>query len=265
MLGRVFVVAGVGALAVGLSVAMSCGGGESEAKPTGDGSADASALPDPGDTSVPEAGVADAQAPACISADDCSDARLCIAGQCSCPWICAGTCVDTATDRLNCGDCNRPCTDKEQCAAGACVPLPTPATEWANWPMPNTPDSGLPNPASYTVGTDTTLDNVTRLEWQRGARLGLTWQEARKYCEDATFGGKTDWRLPTAIELVSILDHGQNQPNIDIRAFPTSEISDHFWSTLVHSSLDCVYTVNINRGALSCSNPTNPGEVRCVR
>jgi hypothetical protein len=40
--------------------------------------------------------------------------------------VCAGACVDLATDSNNCGRCGAPCGTSEFCSSGICVPIPTP-------------------------------------------------------------------------------------------------------------------------------------------
>ncbi|MGB3212953.1 MAG: DUF1566 domain-containing protein [Desulforhopalus sp.] len=48
-------------------------------------------------------------------------------------------------------------------------------------------------------------DSDTRLMWSdRDNGFDLTWHTASKYCENYTAGGYSDWRLPTAEELVDI-------------------------------------------------------------
>jgi hypothetical protein len=50
----------------------------------------------------------------------------------------------------------------------------------------------------------------------------VTWDDAKTYCADSTHGGYDDWRLPTAIELVSLVDFtiASPGPTIDATAFP---------------------------------------------
>jgi hypothetical protein len=105
---------------------------------------------------------------------------------------------------------------------------------WAEWPMPNPPASALPNPQNYTiltVGSEAVVrDEVTRLVWQR--RLDprrFTWKDAMAYCDVLTLAGWDDWRLPSRIELVSLLNLGRTNPSIDIAAFPDTP-GEWFWT-----------------------------------
>ncbi len=106
------------------------------------------------------------------------------------------------------------------------------AADWARWPMPNPPSTGLPNAQSYDVGAaDVVVDRVTGLRWQR--RIGKTdmlWKEAAAYCAGLGIEGAHDWRLPTFIELTSLVDFTRVVPAIDLVAFP-DPIQGNFWTS----------------------------------
>jgi serine/threonine protein kinase len=58
-------------------------------------------------------------------------------------------------------------------------------------------------------GDDTVTDHATGLTWQQGGSdYPVNWLEARDYVQQLSrerFGGRTDWRLPTVEELMSLL------------------------------------------------------------
>ena len=76
---------------------------------------------------------------------------------------------------------------------------------------------------SYTDnGNGTITDNNTGLMWVKdGTGAGcdystmLTWEAAIAFCENLTFAGYTDWRLPNVNELQSIVDYSVSPPTID--------------------------------------------------
>ncbi len=83
-------------------------------------------------------------------------------------------------------------------------------------------DSGTPEDRS----DDTVTDTCSGLMWQRdtadvNADGQLTdqdhtsWCNALAYCEDLSFAGHDDWRLPNVRELQSIVDYGRINPSID--------------------------------------------------
>jgi len=102
---------------------------------------------------------------------------------------------------------------------------------WANWPMPNSPGTGLPNPESYTtLGNGTVRDNVTCLIWQRAPAPGTyTFTQAKAYCAGLTLAGG-GWQLPTRIQLMSIVDPAHSSPAIDSTAFPGTP-AQYFWTS----------------------------------
>lgn len=70
-------------------------------------------------------------------------------------------------------------------------------------------------------GDGTLSDLATGLMWQTAdSEQGKDWQEALDYAENLELAGKTDWRLPNAKELQSIVDYTRspqttNSPAID--------------------------------------------------
>jgi hypothetical protein len=104
--------------------------------------------------------------------------------------------------------------------------------ELAQWPMPNPAGAGLPHPAQYeTTDPAVTLDRITGLTWEaQPVNQDYSWADAKALCDAATTGGHQDWRLPTRIELISLLDVAVSEPAIDSSAFPGCE-SSLYWSS----------------------------------
>lgn len=105
--------------------------------------------------------------------------------------------------------------------AGGTATVPRTDFSFALWPMPNAVSSGLPNPASYdTSMPGAVLDNVTGLMWQaEPLSMGLPWMETKVGCEMLVLGGYEDWRMPSRIELVSLLSFEAGSMT-DSSAFP---------------------------------------------
>ena len=98
----------------------------------------------------------------------------------------------------------------------------------------------LPHPKSYdTTSIDgVVVDNVTGLQWQQvvdgpsdGGTGLYTWNQAKTTCANLPLAGG-GWRLPTRIELVSILDTTRSNPSINVTAFPDTP-PDAFWASTV--------------------------------
>jgi hypothetical protein len=143
----------------------------------------------------------------------------------------------------------------------------SPPTRWAMWPMPNSPSSGLPHPQSYdTSVARTVLDRVTGLMWQRTPHPSdMVFDEANATCSRLDLAGYHDWRLPSRIELVSILDLELSQPSIDPIAFPRTP-SDWFWTASVASdSPTAAWYVYFYFGYPKTDERSSRFAVRCVR
>ncbi|MFI3299485.1 MAG: DUF1566 domain-containing protein [Rikenellaceae bacterium] len=69
-------------------------------------------------------------------------------------------------------------------------------------------------------GDGTVTDCNTHLTWQQVPLAeGMTWAEAKKYCDELEFAGYSDWRMPTLKELFSISDFSEGWPYIDTTYF----------------------------------------------
>lgn len=108
------------------------------------------------------------------------------------------------------------------------------------------PDYGQNN---FTDNQNATLtDNATGLTWQQAdSGSGMDWQAALNYCEALNLAGSSDWRLPNAKELQSIVDYSRspattNSPAID-PIFNVTAITDEagqtdypfYWSSTTHA------------------------------
>lgn len=105
---------------------------------------------------------------------------------------------------------------------------------------------GINNFTDNNNGTIT--DESTGLMWQKtDDGTALNWENALSYAENLNLGGKSDWRLPNAKELQSLVDYSRspqatNSPAIN-PIFDTTEINDpngnsgqypYFWTGTTH-------------------------------
>ncbi|MBO4769982.1 MAG: DUF1566 domain-containing protein [Clostridia bacterium] len=58
------------------------------------------------------------------------------------------------------------------------------------------------------------IDSVTGLMWQKGFTKmeNERWENALSYCENLTYAGYSDWRLPNKNELVSLISYDKDDP-----------------------------------------------------
>jgi hypothetical protein len=137
--------------------------------------------------------------------------------------------------------------------------------------MPNAAGSGLPNPARYTVlgiaGCQIVRDDVTELYWQPEApSLTYTWQQAKDYCSSLKLAGISGWRLPSLVELFSLIDDTTSGVNIDSAAFPAAQGGGGFWSSSVYAGTpNYAWGVSFSGGFTGKVIMTDSIRVRCVR
>jgi hypothetical protein len=178
-------------------------------------------------------------------------------GSCPVPQkSCSGSCVSLDTD-ANCGECGHACVKGEACFTGLCKSL----EQWAQWPV--TPDA----PTQYTYTSDTVLDGVTALTWQRNPPDTMyLWQDAVDYCSGLSLEGSQTWRMPSRIELLSIVDLSRAGPAINASAFPETRSNKYWAYTISPLVFTDHYFVNFASG--ECDTPSLDGvtaHVRCVR
>jgi hypothetical protein len=147
-----------------------------------------------------------------------------------------------------------------ECAQEACL-----TREVATWPMPNPGTLGLPNPARYEAAGELVEDRVTRLAFPASFGALSTYADAVAFCETLELEGHDDFRLPTRIELVSLLDRTRT-PAIDTRVFPDTP-QDYFWtSTPLPGTPGFRYSVYFGAGETSSGEESRASAyVRCVR
>lgn len=125
-----------------------------------------------------------------------------------------------------------------------------------------------------TVGGDAMVqDNVTGLLWQRDGSTNpqdYDWDAAAAYCQSLVLGGYCDWRLPSRVELVSLVDYTKMgpDPTIDTSAFPNTETIG-YWSAsgVLLGASRAFWSIHFEDAStdLSAPNSQSVGPARCVR
>jgi hypothetical protein len=141
---------------------------------------------------------------------------------------------------------------------------PPPATECDGFPMPNPAATGLPHPASYTANADGTVtDAVTGLTWE-GAVDGKAYMEDEAVAHCAAKGG--GWRLPTRLELVSLVDYSVASPRPTINPIFADTPTTTFWTaSAYHGDVGDDWYVGFDAGYSDYGIQNQSDSVRCVR
>jgi hypothetical protein len=98
---------------------------------------------------------------------------------------------------------------------------------------------GFPETRFTNHGDGTVIDNWTRLMWTKNANHGKKkWNDAIDYCNNYSFAGYDDWRLPNINELHSLVDLDEDDPALP-DGHPFSDVfnSDSYWSSTTHTGI----------------------------
>jgi hypothetical protein len=126
------------------------------------------------------------------------------------------------------------------------------------------------------------IDNNTGLIWQQStadtngdgwltSSDQLPYEDASVYCQNLSYAGRTNWRIPTIVELESIVDYGRYYPAINpIFEVQTSLYSSaEHWTSTVESrradgSIQTRWYIGFTTGGVERSLLSSPFWVRCV-
>lgn len=128
--------------------------------------------------------------------------------------------------------------------------------------------AGAPNLESYTDNLNGTVtDDVTKLVWQQlTPSTNYTQAQALAYCAGLGLGGYIDWRLPSVVELASIVDVGTYNPSINATVFPGTPALGFYWSSTRYAGdTGSAWGVYFNNGYSDYNYASIAYSVRCVR
>jgi hypothetical protein len=139
-----------------------------------------------------------------------------------------------------------------------------PARGYAHFTISNVEGSGLPHEVSYDVTDELVTDTVTGLVWERPPHPErTTFAKAKARCDALELGGRSDFRLPGRIELVTILDF--EQLPVVARVFDGAVSDYHFTSSPASFVEGSAYSVYFGAGETVIAS-ADPGSAvsRCV-
>jgi hypothetical protein len=177
---------------------------------------------------------------------------ICVTSRSLATCAAAGSCFYQLSPTMNCAGT----TVCERSGTASCG---DPA--WAEWPVPATK-----SPTAYTDNGDGTVtDNVTGLMWSQPVGALITQAAAIAYCSmTMRAGGYSDWRLPTKVELLSIVDYGTSNPSIN--AVFKNSTTEYYWtSTTYAQNTSNAWLVHFTVGTVLTNAATAMNNARCVR
>lgn len=160
-------------------------------------------------------------------------------------------------------------TTTDGCATAEAASTAAPYTNfiWALWPLAK--DS--PGSSNYTVtticGDKVVTDKTTGLMWAQAEEPGTySWADAKTRCAASRRAGFTDWRLPTRVEVVSLVDFGKaSAPTIDTTVFPGATSGAKWSSSPYALAAGNAWSVAFGFGSTTFVTTTTAYGARCVR
>lgn len=99
-------------------------------------------------------------------------------------------------------------------------------------------DANKPSASRFTVLAEfngaAVRDNNTGLVWEKLATGSGTWFDARLKCVEKNVGGTRGWRLPSVVELASLIDASPGAPVISVVFEGVSPVS--YWSATTNAA-----------------------------
>lgn len=103
------------------------------------------------------------------------------------------------------------------------------------------------------------------LRWQQNApNKQFSWAAAKRYCAKLKLANIANWRLPSRLELLSLLNFDQPDHAYDSNLFD-AEPTDAFWSGTVYDNMPShVWIAQFGEGDMYCLMRVAQAHVRCV-
>lgn len=143
----------------------------------------------------------------------------------------------------------------------------TAPVRWANFIMPNYdagPDSGIPNAPTMSPTAGGLKETKSGLSWELGSdgNLQISYADAAKYCANKAGG---PWRVPSRIELVTLLDYTKPTRRFDSQFKGQSGV---YWTSSEVRPFSPTapqhWTVDFNTGLVGKLDRSASAYVRCI-
>ena len=121
-----------------------------------------------------------------------------------------------------------------------------------------------------THGTDEVVtDHLTGLIWEKApSSANWNWTFAFLRCNNLTYAGHSDWRLPNVRELHSLIDYGRIGPALPSGHPFTNIVMGQYWAStgyVLGVDLDVAWHVNLDSGRVDGSLRSGMLPAWCAR
>lgn len=132
-------------------------------------------------------------------------------------------------------------------------------------------DTSKPSALRFTVltelGNAAVRDNNTGLVWEKSPSVPTTWTDARMQCIDKNVGGTRGWRLPSVVELASLIDPLLPAPFVPLPdVFANVPIATYWTATTIADGGGTLkHGINFLTGKASLEHKASQFNFWCVR
>lgn len=133
-------------------------------------------------------------------------------------------------------------------------------------------DQTVPTEERFVVlenfNSEAVLDQNTGLVWERSpATERADWKTAKSSCLNKAIGGQRGWRLPSIVELTSLLDPSVQDSD---SMFPIGHLflnnpSGFYWSASADGESSKAWHLHLSNGHVHMTSKTSAFKVWCVR
>lgn len=116
--------------------------------------------------------------------------------------------------------------------------------------------------------SEAVLDQDTGLVWERSPARTLTdWKAARSYCLNKAIGGQRGWRLPSIVELTSLLDPSVQDSDamLPVGHPFLNNPSGFYWSASSEGESSKAWHLHLSNGHVHMTSKASAFKVWCVR
>jgi len=128
----------------------------------------------------------------------------------------------------------------------------------------------LPSTSRFTILTgfnkEAVMDNNTGLVWERAPSANSqVWPQAGGYCINKNIGGTWGWRLPTVVELKSVLDPALPPPFVSTSVFTGVQSAIYWSATVLQDDPASAWGVFLGNGGAGNFQKADTHLLWCVR